>query len=79
MTDATAIETPGGWDFDLTLDRARQVRRWRSEEHGTWRVVAHRADETWGTASGGNQLFGQDLCEASAHMLGENPNAEPWN
>lgn len=67
------------WDFELTPDRARQVRQWRVDQHFTWRGVAHLADETWGTKWNGNQLFGMELCERSAEMLGENPNAEPWN
>ncbi|GIH21592.1 hypothetical protein Raf01_97640 [Rugosimonospora africana] len=67
------------WGLVLTLDVARQVRRWRVEEECSWRVVAARADATWGTDTHGNQLFGEDLCRESARMLGENPNDEAWN
>lgn len=67
------------WGLDLTPERARQVRQWRVEQDCTWRVVAHNADEAWGTDSKGNQLYGQDLCEQSACLLGEDPHSDPWN
>ena len=67
------------WGVELTLDRARQVRQWRVDQECTWRAVAAHADAAWGTDWKGNQLYGMELCERSAHLLGENPNAEPWN
>lgn len=67
------------WDLTLTEHMARQVRAWRVDQDGTWRVVASLADEAWGSDSGGNQIFGMELCEASAKLLNEDPNAEPWN
>ncbi|MEH1165165.1 hypothetical protein V6V47_07240 [Micromonospora sp. CPCC 205539] len=67
------------WGVSLTIEVARQVRQWRVEEEYSYRGVATLADETWGTDSGGNQLFGIGLCAESAALLGENPNAEPWN
>jgi hypothetical protein len=66
------------WGLVLTEDIARQVRLWRAGDY-SYRAIAGSADETWGTDSQGNQLFGIDLCLASARMLGENPNADPWN
>jgi hypothetical protein len=80
-------ERPGGaagvlkanWGVELTADRARQVRQWRIVPECTWREVAALADEAWGTEWDGNQLYGHDLCRASAQLLGENPDAEPWN
>ena len=67
------------WDLALTEDMARQVRAWRVDDDFTWRGVASLADETWGTTTDGNQLFGMDLCVASARMLNEDPESEPWN
>jgi hypothetical protein len=64
---------------ELTPERARQVRQWRVDEDCTWRAVAARADEAWGTTWNGNQLYGMALCEHSARLLNENPAAEPWN
>jgi hypothetical protein len=66
------------WGVELTLDRARQVRQWRIDDN-SWRGVAHEADKAWGTKHDGNQMYGRDLCNASARMLGEDPDAEPWN
>jgi hypothetical protein len=69
------------WGMLLTPERAEQIRAWRAEEDGTWRVVASKAADTWGARTGAwnNQLFGMDLCTAAAGMLGEDPNREPWN
>lgn len=67
------------WGIEVTEERAREVRRWRVDLDSTWRGVAWEAEEAWATRLGSNQLFGMDLCEASALMLGENPAAEPWN
>lgn len=77
LTCATTLAED--WDLELTPERAQQVRQWRAGQGCTWRAVAAHADATWDTAWNGNQLFGMDLCEASARMLGENPAAEPWN
>lgn len=66
------------WGLTLTTDIARQVRQWRAEGY-TWRAIAAAADQTWGTESRGNQIFGRDLCLECARMLGENPNADPWD
>lgn len=66
------------WGLEVTAERADQVRSWRSQEDGTWRVVAGLASDAWG-GPGPNQLFGRDLCEAAAGRLGEDPNAPPWN
>lgn len=66
------------WDLVLTEDIARQVREWRADDC-SYRAIAALADEAWGADSRGNQLFGEDLCVASARLLGENPSADPWN
>ncbi|MGW0216539.1 hypothetical protein ACWDXH_19325 [Micromonospora chokoriensis] len=62
----------------MTSDIARQVRQWRADDY-TWRAIAAAADQAWGSESRGNQLFGRDLCLESARMLGEDPEADPWN
>ena len=66
------------WGLTLTTEIARQVRQWRADGY-TWRAIAACADDAWGTDSRGNQLFGEDLCLESARLLGEKPNADPWN
>ncbi|MFC3502829.1 hypothetical protein ACFOOK_17865 [Micromonospora krabiensis] len=66
------------WGLTLTTEIAQRVRQWRADGY-SWRAVAVGADETWGTDSRGNQLFGADLCDQSARLLGEDPDAEPWN
>jgi hypothetical protein len=66
------------WEFQLTPDHAKQVRQW-CVDGATWRSVAHYAFEKWGAGDAGHQLFGRDLCNESARMLGEDPHAEPWN
>lgn len=72
------------WGVSLTDERAEQVRRWRISEvdDATWRGVAGLAAAAWPDVSpdyDGNQLFGRDLCSAAATLLGEDPDAEPWN
>jgi hypothetical protein len=49
------------WGLTLTDDIARQIRRWRVEEGHTWRMIAERADDTWGIDTQGNQMAGEDL------------------
>ncbi|PWR07242.1 hypothetical protein DKT68_19375 [Micromonospora acroterricola] len=66
------------WGLTLTADIARQVREWRADGY-SWRAIAACADDTWGTDSGGNQLFDEDLCRESARLLSEDLNADPWN
>ncbi|MET8366927.1 hypothetical protein ABZU53_25535 [Micromonospora sp. NPDC005194] len=51
----------------------------RSADGYTWRAIAASADDAWGTDSRGNQLFGENLCLESAQLLGDDPNADPWN
>ncbi|MFC7528471.1 hypothetical protein [Actinoplanes sp. GCM10030250] len=66
------------WDLRVTMEMARQIRVWRVEEECSHRVLAGLADEAWGSATGGNQLFGEDLCIASAKMHGESVDSELW-
>ncbi|CCK24979.1 hypothetical protein BN159_0600 [Streptomyces davaonensis JCM 4913] len=63
----------------ITTEMAVQIRAWRVDEDFSWRAVAQAATELWGSPYGSNQLYGQDLCEAAARVLGENPHQEPWN
>jgi hypothetical protein len=71
--------TASVWGLVLTVEMARKVRAWRVDREGTWRGVAAMADDAWDAGTGGNQLFGRDLCEASARLLGEDPDIAPWN
>ncbi|OYW43384.1 MAG: hypothetical protein B7Z38_01810 [Rhodobacterales bacterium 12-64-8] len=62
------------------------VRHLRVEKDESWRGVSRDifnypssaviADHT---DMSGDQPLGMFLCELCAEMLGENPNAEPWN
>ena len=63
----------------ITLDKARRIRAWRTDQELTWRGVAASATETWGSVFGDNQLYGRELCVAAARVLGEDPDDEPWN
>ncbi|WP_155372477.1 hypothetical protein [Catellatospora vulcania] len=63
----------------LTLEQARQIRRWRVDEEASWRGVAQAATELWGSEFGDNQLYGEDLCRAAALILGEDARREPWD
>ena len=75
-TPASMIQV---WGIEVTRERARLVKKWRCDDDLTWRGVAASASDAWGGDNGSNQLFGMELCEASALLLGENPAAEPWN
>lgn len=55
------------------------VRDLRVDQKCTWRAVAHHCAEAWGGSWGSNQLAGIALCERAAAVLGEDPNAAPWN
>jgi hypothetical protein len=74
-----AFRAVEAWGLTLTPEIARQIRAWRADDEYTYRAIAARADETWGSHSNGNQLFGRDLCIASAEILGENHTTDPWN
>lgn len=67
------------WGVHVTLDMASQIRQWRVDQDRTWRGVAAAASRAWGLTFGSNQLFGEELCNAAAKLLGENQNEEPWN
>lgn len=63
----------------LTTEMTRQIRTWRVDQDFSWRAVAQAASDLWDLDFGSNQLYGEDLCAAAAHVLGENPYREPWN
>lgn len=63
----------------LTREQAQQVAEWRMAEDMTWRAVAHKAHEAFGTDVladdfksdwAGNQLAGMLLCEQASVLLG---------
>lgn len=74
MTDYRFIDPA-----EITSDKAAQIRAWRVDQDLSWRGVAASATEAWGSDFGGNQLFGRELCAAAATVLGEDPDADPWN
>lgn len=57
----------------LTVDGARIIKKWRVDEHFTWRSVARRF------SGDSNQLLGMALCERAAVMCNEDYMKEPWN
>lgn len=61
--------------------RALEVRSWRLDEKGTWRHVGEECQARWRTAvgTGDTQSLGATLCHVAAELLGEDPDAEPWN
>jgi len=67
----------------MTLGQAVQVRRWRVDEHMTWRRLAREAYlEGWfhrGWGPPPNQLMGMALSERAAQFFGENYREPPWN
>lgn len=63
----------------ITREMAVQIRTWRVDEDLSWRAVAQAATDLWGSAYGSNQLYGEDLCQVAAQVLGEDPYREPWN
>lgn len=69
----------------MGLAAANRVRQWRVDEQGSWRHVAQRAHEAWNGARDrswdppSNQLMGIALCQRAAQLLGEDPDAAPWN
>ena len=69
---------------ELTAKQAQVVRSLRVDRGFSWRAVAAEFCERFPDAEfaeglAGNQLLGMALCEAAARMLGEDPDAAPWN
>ena len=80
-TDASEWAKITDFDIEINPEVARAIRRLRVEEGCTWRMVSERLEalypgENYG---GGNQLLGEQLCEAAARMLGEDPHSSDWN
>jgi hypothetical protein len=63
----------------MTPERAAFVRRLRVDDDLTWRGVAGECSAAWGTDWDENQGVGMFLCEIAARLLGEDPDAPPWN
>jgi hypothetical protein len=61
--------------------RARQVRDLRVGQGLTWRGVGEECQALWGTDTGrgDTQSIGATICHVAAELLGEDPDAEPWN
>lgn len=60
---------------------AREVRALRVDSGYTWRGVADECRCRWGTnvGEGDLQILGETLCHVAAELLGEDPDAAPWN
>ena len=74
--EAEPVERP---DLKLSPDEASFVRSVRIEERGSWRYVAERCSEQFGTDWGTNQIYGMRLCEAAAKFYGQDYLDPPWN
>jgi hypothetical protein len=61
--------------------RARQVRDLRVSQGLTWRGVGEECQTLWSTDTGrgDTQSLGATICHVAAVLLGEDPDAEPWN
>ena len=57
----------------LNITAAQAIRKWRVDEHLTWRGIARR------TSGVSNQLLGMAFCERAALMCNEDYLKEPWN
>jgi len=63
----------------LTLKHAKAVKKWLTEKpYHSWRRIAERAYEEWEDNEdkdleyfNGNQMWGMQLCEDAAKVLGE--------
>lgn len=67
----------------MTEERAKAIRLLRCEHGYTWRALAAKSSEDWGSDATwnppSNQIAGMVLCELAASLLGEDPNSAPWN
>lgn len=73
----------------MSEELALKVRGWRVDDEMTWRSIAKEWGDTvtplaesdkeafkfWNE----HQMFGLEICEIAAEILGEDANAEPWN
>lgn len=61
--------------------RAQEVRGLRVGRGLTWRGVAEECQVSWGTDIGRGDLqsLGATICHVAAEILGEDPDADPWN
>lgn len=71
---------------EVTPELCAEVRRLRVAEGLSWRGVSHDIFDHASSAAiaehadmAGDQPLGMFLCELCAELLGEDPNAEPWN
>jgi len=57
----------------MDINTAIKIKRWRVEEHLTWRAIARRQMHD------SSQLIGMALAERAAMMCNENYEMDPWN
>jgi hypothetical protein len=66
----------------MSAELATKIRRWRVDEHGTWRWIAQEMYDgipTAGWNPPSNQLMGMAFCDVAARFLHEDAMKEPWN
>jgi len=67
----------------ITPIRAVRIRSYRVKKGYTWRAVAEKTYQDWGSdhcwEPSSNQLAGMALCEHAADLLGEDYMKKPWN
>ena len=58
-----------------------EVRSLRVDDEESWRCVRDECFRRWDLdfGKGDPQSLGAALCHVAAELLGENPDAEPWN
>ncbi|HRD59872.1 MAG TPA: hypothetical protein PLZ93_06675 [Nocardioides sp.] len=63
-----------------TIERAREVRHLRVDQQASWRVVGEECRRSFDIdVAGDDQSLGATLCHVAAEVLGEDPDAAPWN
>jgi hypothetical protein len=73
------VTAPDVWSITMTPELAAEVRRYRVDQELSWRGVAAAVSEAHCDEKSDNQIAGRELCVIAAALLGENPNADPWN
>lgn len=64
-----------------SIERAEEIRTLRVDQALTWRSLGEECRRRWNTSVGGGdtQSIGATLCHVAAELLGEDPDADPWN
>lgn len=67
------------WTVEVDRELAQLIRAWRVDGEQTWREIAAHVASHLDLPPSTNQIAGRDLCFKAARLLGDDPDAEPWN